>query len=88
MMERLTGVATGIITMAWHEITALSLVYIFATWALVTGAFEIAAAIRLRKHIAGEWLLALSGVASRLVGMLIIAVPIAGTLTIARWIGA
>jgi len=65
MMEGLTGVATGIITMAWQEITALSLVYIFATWALVTGAFEIAAAIRLRKHIAGEWLLTFSGVASQ-----------------------
>ena len=86
MLEGLTGITTAIITMAWQEITALSLIYILASWALVSGVFEIVAALCLRKHIAGEWLLALSGVASLVLGILMIAIPIAGTLPIAFWI--
>jgi hypothetical protein len=41
-----------------------SLVYLVAAWALITGAFEIARGFRLRRHVTGELLLALSGGAS------------------------
>jgi uncharacterized membrane protein HdeD (DUF308 family) len=78
LIEGLAGVATAIITMAWTAITALTLVYVIATWAFVTGIFEIAAAFQLRQYIAGEWLLILSGVASFILGMLMIALPLAG----------
>jgi uncharacterized membrane protein HdeD (DUF308 family) len=88
LIEGLTGVATAIITMAWTAITALTLVYIIAAWAFVTGIFEITAAFQLRQYIAGEWLLILSGVASFILGMLMIALPLAGPPPIAAWIGA
>ena len=87
LIEGLAGVATAIITMAWTAITALTLVYVIATWAFVTGIFEIAAAFQLRQYIAGEWLLILSGVASFILGMLMIALPLAGPPPIAAWIG-
>ena len=80
--------AVRAITIAWPAITALSLVYVVAAWALVTGVFEIMAAVRLRKHVSGEWLLALSGFASLILGILMIAVPLAGALAIALWVGA
>ena len=88
LIEGLAGVATAIITMAWTAITALTLVYVIATWAFVTGIFESAAALQLRQYIAGEWLLVLSGVASFILGTLMIALPLAGPPPIAAWIGA
>jgi uncharacterized membrane protein HdeD (DUF308 family) len=42
----------------------------------------------LRKQISGEWLLGLAGLASLILGILMIAVPLAGALAIAIWAGA
>ncbi len=41
----------------------------------------------MRKVLPGEWLLALSGFASLILGILMIAVPLAGALAIAFWVG-
>src|ERR1700691_3904730 len=59
LFEGIVGLGAAVVTVLWPAITLLVLVYIIAAWALVTGIFEIAAAIRLRHHVAGEWLLAL-----------------------------
>ncbi len=59
ILQGLMGIGAGVVTLIWPGISALALLYVIAAWALVTGALEIAAAIRLRKVIEGEWLLAL-----------------------------
>ena len=88
LLEGLAGVAAGVITLFWPGITALALLYVIAAWALVTGGLEIAAAIRLRKVITGEWLLVLAGIASIALGILLVLFPGPGALALVFWIGA
>jgi uncharacterized membrane protein HdeD (DUF308 family) len=59
-----------------------------ATWAILTGIFKIVAAMRLRRHIIGEWLLLLSGAASVVCGLLLFVMPGSGALAVLFWIGA
>jgi uncharacterized membrane protein HdeD (DUF308 family) len=88
VLEGLVGIATAAITVLWPGITAIALVYVIAAWALITGALEIGAAIRLRKVISGEWLLIVGGIASILFGFLLIMAPVIGAVVVALWVGA
>ena len=88
LLHGILGIAAGIVTVLWPGITALALLYIIAAWALVIGALEIAAAIRLREVIEGEWLLALAGIASVALGILLFLFPGPGALALVIWIGA
>jgi uncharacterized membrane protein HdeD (DUF308 family) len=88
LIEGILGIIAGVLTFIVPGITALFLLYLIAFWAMVTGVFEIATAIRLRKEITGEWLLVLSGVASVLFGFLLVLFPAAGALALIWWIGA
>jgi uncharacterized membrane protein HdeD (DUF308 family) len=78
----------GLVSLFLPGVTALGLLIITASWAIVTGIFEVVAAIRLRRLIRGEWLLALGGVMSVALGVLLFMYPAAGLLTIVLWTGA
>jgi len=88
LIQGLAGVGAGLVTLLWPGITALALLAVVAAWALVIGGLEIAAAIRLRKVITGEWLLVLSGIASIILGVLLALFPGPGALALVIWIGA
>lgn len=88
LLEGMLGIGAGLLTFAWPGITALVLLYLIAAWAIVTGIFEIIAAIRLRKEIEGELWLALSGVLSIVFGVLLMAQPGTGALAVVWLIGA
>ncbi|MCW2504615.1 MAG: hypothetical protein JWO79_2899 [Actinomycetia bacterium] len=87
VLEGIAGLAAGILTLLWPGITAVVLVWLIGGWAVVTGVLEIAAAIRLRKEIEGEWMLILAGIASVFFGVLLIALPGPGALALAWLIG-
>jgi uncharacterized membrane protein HdeD (DUF308 family) len=82
------GIAAGVVAFLWPAMTALVLLLFIASWAVLMGIFEIAAAIRLRKHIENEWLLALSGVVSIVFGVLMFLQPGAGALAVVWLIGS
>jgi uncharacterized membrane protein HdeD (DUF308 family) len=88
VLEGLVGIGAAIVTVLWPAITVIALLFVIAAWAIVTGVLEISAAIRLRQHIQGEWLLALGGVASVIFGFLVMMAPAAGALVLALWFGA
>lgn len=87
LAEGLLGIAAGILALTWPWVMALALVYLVAAWALVTGALEIAAAVRLRSEVDGEWLLALCGGLSVLLGLALGLWPGAGAVALAWLIG-
>jgi uncharacterized membrane protein HdeD (DUF308 family) len=84
----LLGILAGLLTFVMPGITALGLLILIASWALVTGILEIIAAIKLRKEIDNEWLLILAGLASVAFAVLLLLQPAAGALVLVWWIGA
>ena len=54
LLKGLAGIATGVLAILWPSVTAQALVYLIAAWAILTGAFEVVAAVDLREAVEGE----------------------------------
>ncbi|WP_078083466.1 HdeD family acid-resistance protein [Microbulbifer mangrovi] len=83
----ITGIAAGIVTFIYPQVTALVLVIFIGAWALVRGIFEIIGAVRLRKEIDNEWLLIFAGFMSVIFGLVLLVNPGAGALALLWLIG-
>ena len=88
LIEGIVGIVIGVITFFVPAVTLAFLIALIAIWAIVTGIFEIAAAMRLRRNVPGEWLLILAGTFSVIFGILIFFAPAAGALVIVWWLAA
>jgi uncharacterized membrane protein HdeD (DUF308 family) len=82
LLEGLLNIGAGIVALSSPGLATLVLIYIIAAWAVITGILEIVAAIRLRHEITNEWFLALGGVLSIGLGILLFLQPAAGSLAI------
>jgi uncharacterized membrane protein HdeD (DUF308 family) len=82
LVEGIAGIIAGVLTLVWPGITSFTLVIFIGFWAIISGVFEIFAAIDMRKIIKDEWLFVLSGILSIVFGFLILARPLAGALVI------
>ncbi|HEX6033955.1 MAG TPA: HdeD family acid-resistance protein [Anaerolineales bacterium] len=82
LLEGLVNIGAGVMALIWPDLATLVLVYLIASWAVFTGILEIVAAIRLRSEITNEWFLALGGVLSVGLGILLFLQPAAGTIAI------
>jgi uncharacterized membrane protein HdeD (DUF308 family) len=88
LIQGILGLVAGVLAFALPGLTAVALVFLIAGWAIVTGVLAIIAAVRLRRHVPGEWLMILSGALSILFGVFAAVFPGAGALAIVFWIGA
>jgi uncharacterized membrane protein HdeD (DUF308 family) len=87
------GILVGVVFVAMPSLAAATYAYLaialLAGWSIIAGLLEIYAAVRLRKVIEGEWLLALSGAISVALGcaiaVLVMPNPVA-TILSAAWI--
>ncbi len=87
LLEGLTGIVIGVLTFFWPNVTALALIYFIAAWAVVTGIFEIVAAIQFRRIIPGEWAMILMGVLSIILGSMLFVFPAAAEVSLVWLIG-
>ena len=84
----LIGIAAGVVAFLWPGLTAVTLLWILAFWAIVAGVLQISAAIRLRKEVQGEWLWVVSGILTIGLGVLFFLYPGAGILSVTWLIAA
>ena len=82
------SIAFGVIAVSNPKATAGILFFMLSFWLIIAGIFRIVFAIRVRKEIVGEWLIALSGVLAIALGALLLRNPATGLLATALWIGA
>jgi len=77
-IEGIIGLWAGFMTVRSSHPAPMALVFFFWLWAIATGILRIAEAIRLRKVIPGDIWLALSGVATVFLGLMLFSRRIIG----------
>jgi uncharacterized membrane protein HdeD (DUF308 family) len=87
LLGGVAGIAIGIMAWVWPGLTALSLLYIIAAWAIIIGVTQITAAIALREWLTEEWLLVLSGLALIVFGTVLFVFPGDGAIALVTTIG-
>src|SRR5262245_42971593 len=87
IISGIVGIAAGLVTLVFPPIGVIVLLWIVAAWAIGRGAFQIVAALELRRFVEGEWLMVASGMLSVIFGVVVIAEPIFGVRTFAYLVG-
>lgn len=77
----------GIVAVVNPLAVASSLLVMLAVWLVLAGVFRILLAIRIRKYIESEWLIASSGILSLVLGVLFILSPLQGVVVTTLWVG-
>ncbi|MFC3815449.1 HdeD family acid-resistance protein [Lysobacter sp. GCM10012299] len=83
----IASIAFGLMAVMHPLAVAGVLLLLLAVWLVIAGIWRIVLAIRVRKEIEGEWLIALSGVLAIALGVMFFVHPAAGLVTVALWIG-
>ena len=87
VLEGLVGIGIGWLALSQPEMAMSVLGYLIGAWAVITGIFEIVAALELRRVIPGEWATLLLGVLSIVLGILLFVFPREAVVAIGWAIG-
>lgn len=86
LAEGALNLVMGVAAALFPDSAVLAFVLITAAWALLTGGLMLAAAFSL--HMShGRWWLALSGIVSLLLGILLAISPLIGAVVLTSWLG-
>jgi uncharacterized membrane protein HdeD (DUF308 family) len=86
LLEAVAGMGVGILTLHRPGITVFVLIFFIAVWALATGILKIVAAVNLG-DVSGRGWLAVGGVASIILALLVLFRPLTGVLATVTVIG-
>jgi uncharacterized membrane protein HdeD (DUF308 family) len=81
------GIAIGTYTFVSPQVTAVALVLLIGSFAVVRGVAEVGTAIWLRNHVENEWLYVLNGIVSIVFGTFLIVAPVEGAFAVLFVIG-
>jgi uncharacterized membrane protein HdeD (DUF308 family) len=82
LLEGILSIAVGLAIFVWPGLSILSLAYLVGYWAIISGVLAIMTAVRLRRHISGEWFYLLFGIVSVIFGGFVLFAPAAGLVYI------
>ena len=74
VLEGVVSIGLGALALFWPFLTYRAVV-VLVVWGVLTGIFEIAAAIRLPRELAAHWLLATGGISSIFLALLVLGLP-------------
>jgi uncharacterized membrane protein HdeD (DUF308 family) len=87
LFEGILGAVIGSAALIYPYLTALALLYVIASWAVVTGIVQVVAAVITRGFAISEWALGLAGLISFVFGVLLFVNPGAGLRTLVWLLG-
>lgn len=87
LLAGILGVGAGLIAFVAPLAALLTLVVFAAAFIAVQGVLEIVAAIELRKHIQGEWLLLLTGALGVALAVFLVVYPLEGAVALMWTVG-
>lgn len=87
LVGAIVAITAGVLTMAWPSATGRVVLYIIAIWAIVSGVIEVIAGFSFPVRDWAVWFMAASGLASIIIGILLISFPGSGVVGLAWLIG-
>jgi uncharacterized membrane protein HdeD (DUF308 family) len=88
VLHGIAGIAAGVLVLVWPGVTALALLYLIGSWAVVIGVVAVAAAVTGPGPGTDRWLLGLNGAAGIVFGAIMWARPGAGALALLSLVAA
>jgi uncharacterized membrane protein HdeD (DUF308 family) len=75
VLEGILGIVFGVLAILYPGITLVTLAYLFAAWAIVSGAFQLVEGWRVAEHRGRSWPFAVMGVLAIVAGLVAAFVP-------------
>jgi uncharacterized membrane protein HdeD (DUF308 family) len=82
LLEGIVSVGLGVVALIWPFVPHRAIVAL-VVWGVLTGIFEVVAALRLPRGLAAHWLVATGGISSIFLALLVLGLPGAGSNRIA-----